>query len=61
MSRLEDYGGRFINIEFEQRDGVLQVRLHTNGGPFKRRMVDELGYGLALEGLAGVAVQSGKT
>jgi enoyl-CoA hydratase/carnithine racemase len=35
MSQLEEYGGRFSNINFERRDGVLQVRLHTDGGPLK--------------------------
>ncbi|EEA04053.1 Enoyl-CoA hydratase/isomerase [Burkholderia sp. H160] len=35
MTHLEDYRGRFSNIEFERRDGVLQVRLHTDGGPLK--------------------------
>ncbi|MEX3947976.1 enoyl-CoA hydratase/isomerase family protein [Paraburkholderia sp. EG287B] len=40
MSCLEDYGKRFANIEFERRDGVLQVRLHTDGGPLKWGALD---------------------
>ncbi|WP_233810507.1 enoyl-CoA hydratase/isomerase family protein [Paraburkholderia sp. HP33-1] len=35
MSRLEDYRGHFANIELERCDGVLQVRLHTDGGPLR--------------------------
>lgn len=40
MSRLDDYGTRFANIEFERRDGILQVRLHTLGGPLKWGALD---------------------
>ncbi|MDH6152805.1 MULTISPECIES: enoyl-CoA hydratase/isomerase family protein [Paraburkholderia] len=40
MSRLEDYSGRFTNIDFERRDGILQVRLHTDGGPLKWGALD---------------------
>ncbi|APA89591.1 enoyl-CoA hydratase/isomerase family protein (plasmid) [Paraburkholderia sprentiae WSM5005] len=40
MSRLEDYRGRFTNIDFERRDGILQVRLHTDGGPLKWGALD---------------------
>ncbi|MFT0170428.1 enoyl-CoA hydratase/isomerase family protein [Paraburkholderia mimosarum] len=40
MSHFEDYGRRFANIELERRDGVLQVRLHTNGGPLKWGALD---------------------
>jgi enoyl-CoA hydratase/carnithine racemase len=40
MSRLGDYSSRFANIEFERRDGVLQVRLHTEGGPLKWGALD---------------------
>ncbi|WP_069268791.1 enoyl-CoA hydratase/isomerase family protein [Paraburkholderia nodosa] len=40
MSHLEDYGKRFANIEFERRDGVLLVRLHTDGGPLKWGALD---------------------
>ncbi|MBC8729680.1 enoyl-CoA hydratase/isomerase family protein [Paraburkholderia sp. UCT2] len=40
MSRLEDYSGRFTNIDFERREGILQVRLHTDGGPLKWGALD---------------------
>ncbi|MBB5460402.1 enoyl-CoA hydratase/isomerase family protein [Paraburkholderia sp. Cpub6] len=40
MSRLEDYSGRFTNIDCERRDGILQVRLHTDGGPLKWGALD---------------------
>jgi enoyl-CoA hydratase/carnithine racemase len=40
MSRLADYNGRYANIAFERREGVLQVRLHTDGGPLKWGALD---------------------
>jgi enoyl-CoA hydratase/carnithine racemase len=40
MSRLEDYCERFANIRFVRRDGVLQVSLHTDGGPLKWGALD---------------------
>lgn len=32
MSRYEDYSGRYRNLAFERRGGVVQLRLHTDGG-----------------------------
>jgi len=32
---LEDYSNRFPNIVLERRDGVLLVRLHSDGGPLR--------------------------
>jgi enoyl-CoA hydratase/carnithine racemase len=32
MSKLEDYAGRFRNILMERRGGVLEMRLHSDGG-----------------------------
>lgn len=34
MSDLDDYATRFENVRCERRDGVLQVTLHTDGGPW---------------------------
>jgi enoyl-CoA hydratase/carnithine racemase len=34
MSSLEGYRDRYENIAFERENGVLQVTLHTDGGPF---------------------------
>lgn len=33
--KLADYQHRYRNIEFERRDGILQLRLHTRGGPMQ--------------------------
>lgn len=30
-----DYSNRYRNIRFERREGVLQVTLHSDGGPLK--------------------------
>jgi enoyl-CoA hydratase/carnithine racemase len=35
MKSLDQYADRYRNIRFERRDGVLQVRLHTDDGPLK--------------------------
>ena len=35
MSRLTDYEGRYRNVRFERRDGILQMSLHTDGGPLQ--------------------------
>jgi enoyl-CoA hydratase/carnithine racemase len=35
MSHFDQYSGRYRNIAFERRGGVVQMRLHTNGGPLK--------------------------
>jgi enoyl-CoA hydratase/carnithine racemase len=35
MSHYDDYSGRYRNIAFERRGGVVQMRLHTNGGPLQ--------------------------
>jgi enoyl-CoA hydratase/carnithine racemase len=32
MSRYDEYRKRYRNIEFERRGGVVQMRLHTDGG-----------------------------
>lgn len=34
MSELIEYANRFANATCERRDGVLQVRLHTDDGPW---------------------------
>ena len=33
MTVFDDYKNRFRNIRFERQDGVLEVGLHTKGGP----------------------------
>jgi enoyl-CoA hydratase/carnithine racemase len=35
MSRYDDYSARYRNLAFERRGGVVQVRLHTEGGPLQ--------------------------
>jgi enoyl-CoA hydratase/carnithine racemase len=34
VSALADYQGKYPNIAFERRDGVLQITLHQDGGEF---------------------------
>jgi enoyl-CoA hydratase/carnithine racemase len=33
MSHFDEYCGKYRNIAFERRGGVVQMRLHTNAGP----------------------------
>jgi enoyl-CoA hydratase/carnithine racemase len=33
MTKLADYADRYQHVAFDRRDGVLEVRLHTDGGP----------------------------
>ena len=35
MSKLEDYTGKYQTIRFERRGGILQMTLHTDGGPLR--------------------------
>jgi len=42
MVKFEDYANKYQHIRMERRNGILQI---------KRLMLDNLGYGLALEGL----------
>jgi enoyl-CoA hydratase/carnithine racemase len=35
MAKLEAYAGKYKNIAFSRRDGILEVRVHSNGGPLK--------------------------
>jgi enoyl-CoA hydratase/carnithine racemase len=35
MKTLQQYADRYRNVRFERRDGILQVSLHTNGGPMQ--------------------------
>jgi enoyl-CoA hydratase/carnithine racemase len=35
MNDLAEYSNLFRNIDFERREGILQIRLHTDGGPLK--------------------------
>jgi enoyl-CoA hydratase/carnithine racemase len=34
MSKLDEYANKYRNMAMERQDGILQVRFHTNGGPF---------------------------
>ena len=35
MTVLADYQNKYRNIKFERRDGILQMTLHTDGGPMQ--------------------------
>src|ERR1700743_497839 len=35
MPKLENYADKYRNIALTRRDGILEVRLHSNGGPLK--------------------------
>ncbi|HKA62256.1 MAG TPA: enoyl-CoA hydratase/isomerase family protein [Methylomirabilota bacterium] len=35
MSRLEDYAAKYQTVRMERRDGILQMTLHTDGGPLR--------------------------
>ena len=35
MSKLNDYHNKYRNARFERRDGILQMSLHTDGGPMQ--------------------------
>ena len=35
MTRFEDYAGKYQTVRMERTDGILQMTLHTNGGPFQ--------------------------
>ena len=47
---LDDYENKYESFRMERRDGVLEVALHTNGGPmvFSKTVHDELAIGKAL-------------
>ncbi|MGP3791569.1 enoyl-CoA hydratase/isomerase family protein [Pseudomonas sp. B392_1p] len=40
MTAFQDYAGRFANIELIQRDGILQMSLHSDGGPLQWGALD---------------------
>lgn len=33
MTHLDEYANRYRHVAFDRRDGVLEARLHTDGGP----------------------------
>jgi enoyl-CoA hydratase/carnithine racemase len=35
MSQLSSYTQKYRNIAFERRDGILEMRVHTDGGPMR--------------------------
>jgi hypothetical protein len=35
MSKLEDYANKYRTIRMERLDGILQMTLHTDGGPLR--------------------------
>jgi enoyl-CoA hydratase/carnithine racemase len=35
MSKLADYQNKYETIRFDRRDGILQMTLHTGGGPLR--------------------------
>ena len=32
MARFEDYAGKYKHVQMERRNGILQIRFHTDGG-----------------------------
>lgn len=46
MIKFADYANKYKHIRMEQRDGILQIQLHTNGGTLKwgGGPHEELGY-----------------
>ncbi len=32
MARFENYANKYTHIQLERREGILQMRLHTDGG-----------------------------
>jgi len=50
MSTFDSYATKYQHLRMERRNGILQVTLHSNGTTLQ--MLDNLGYGLALQGLA---------
>ncbi len=47
--RFEDYANKYESFHMERHDGILEVALHTNGGPmiFSKTVHDELGFAFA--------------
>ena len=39
MSTLADYANKYRTIRMERRDGILQMTLHTDGGPLRWGML----------------------
>ncbi|HVA40721.1 MAG TPA: enoyl-CoA hydratase/isomerase family protein [Candidatus Binataceae bacterium] len=35
MSKFDEYQGKYTHIRMERRDGILQMTLHSDGGPLK--------------------------
>ena len=35
VSRFEDYRNKYTSVTMERRSGILQITLHTNGGPLQ--------------------------
>jgi enoyl-CoA hydratase/carnithine racemase len=46
MIKFEDYANKYKHVRMERRNGILQIRLHTNGGTLKwgAGPHEELGY-----------------
>jgi enoyl-CoA hydratase/carnithine racemase len=68
MARLEEYANKFKSIQLERRDGILQLRLHTDGGALRwgKEPHDELGQcyydiGSDLENLAVIVTGTGES
>lgn len=35
MTKLDDYADKYKHVVMERRDGILELRLHTDGGPLR--------------------------
>lgn len=52
MTELADYAEKYPNLKFKREDGVLQVTLHTDGGPFAFSERAHHDFGLAFYDIA---------
>ena len=35
MAKFEDYANTYKHVQMERRNGILQIRFHTDGGPLQ--------------------------
>lgn len=52
MSTFRDYQDRFTRIEMRREDGILEFRMHTDGGPLRWGPIVHEELGLAFRAIA---------